>query len=248
MTQSHKDTLFSKLIDRVSNFEFDDNVAPIFADMINRSVPGYAAIIELIGPITTQLRQANCNYYDLGCSLGASMLAMGQRLDKQNANVIGVDNSQAMLNQARPMLMQASQQTITDVNYQLVCADISDIQIKNAAMVVMNFTLQFIAIKQREKLIQTIYHGLNTGGACIISEKIKLDSMQSQELMTSIHHQFKADQGYSELEISQKRDAIENVLLPESLSVHVERLKNTGFTTVIPWFQNFQFISILAVK
>jgi len=115
-------------------------------------------------------------------------------------------------------------------------------------MVVMNFTLQFIPITQRNQLIKNIYAGLNMGGACVLSEKIELNSDHAQTLMTKIHHQFKADQGYSQLEISQKRDAIENVLVPEPLSAHLTRLEQAGFSTVIPWFQNFQFISILAVK
>ena len=120
--------------------------------------------------------------------------------------------------------------------------------IENAAMVLMNFTLQFIPVEQRDRMIQSIANGLNPDGVLILSEKVCYSDKATNDTMIDIHHRYKADQGYSQLEISQKRDAIENVLIPETLETHLNRLKRAGFSVITPWLQNLQFISILAIK
>ena len=112
----------------------------------------------------------------------------------------------------------------------------------------MNFTLQFIPLLDRDPLLQNIYNNTQKGGALILSEKIKFDDTTTNNRMINIHHNFKARQGYTQLEISQKRDAIENVLIPETLNAHIQRLRSVGFKTITPWVQNLQFISILAIK
>lgn len=136
----------------------------------------------------------------------------------------------------------------TDLNYYLLEQDLMTTDIDTAALVLMNFTLQFIALDQRDSLIQKIYAGLLDGGSLVLSEKIKFDDHKTHDALTNIHHQFKADQGYSQLEIAQKRDAIENVLVPETLDAHIQRLRGAGFSVVTPWVQNLQFVSILAIK
>lgn len=229
------------------NFKFDHRVAEVFNDMISRSVPGYQQIIEMIPTLVKQFHSNSAtNYYDLGCSLGAGMLAIAQGLNEnqhQQSNIIGIDNSAAMLGQARKKLSSFEQ-----YSFELLEQNLQDTKIKNAALVLMNFTLQFIPLQERDFVINTIFSGLAKGGALILSEKIKCNDQATQELMTDIHHQYKADQGYSELEIAKKRDAIENVLIPESLDAHINRLRNSGFHIITPWVRNLQFVSILAVK
>ena len=208
--------------------------------MISRSVPGYQQILEMLPTITRQFKYENANYYDLGCSLGAGMLAMSEGLKDQKSTLIGVDNSSAMIEQAR--------ENLSGLNAELLEQDLLKADINNAAMVLMNFTLQFIPIEQRDNAIKNIHTGLLNGGALILSEKIKFDDAKTNQTLINIHHQYKADQGYSQLEIAQKRDAIENVLIPETLNAHVKRLKLAGFSVITPWVQNLQFISILAIK
>jgi tRNA (cmo5U34)-methyltransferase len=130
----------------------------------------------------------------------------------------------------------------------LVDKDICEISIDNASMVVMNFTLQFIPIEKRAALIEKIYEGLNPGGCLVISEKLRFEPDSLDSLLSDLHHQFKRAQGYSELEISQKRDSIENVLIPETLDNHIQRLRTCGFQSASPWFQCFNFCSLVAVK
>jgi tRNA (cmo5U34)-methyltransferase len=122
------------------------------------------------------------------------------------------------------------------------------VEIRNASFVVLNLTLQFLHPDQRSDVIQKVADGLNSGGALLLSEKICFADSQQQALLTDLHHDFKRAHGYSDLEISQKRSAIENLLIPETLEAHVQRLRGAGFRTVAPWFQCFNFASILAVK
>ena len=136
----------------------------------------------------------------------------------------------------------------SDTDTQLITNDICDIQITNASLVVLNFTLQFVPLARRSELISSIYKGLNPNGCLIISEKLHFEPESLNTLLTELHHQFKRDQGYSDLEISQKRDAIDKVLMPESLSTHIQRLKDCGFKSASPWFQCYNFGSLIAIK
>jgi len=240
---SKTDRIYANTTAKRGSFKFDSRVAAVFEDMIARSVPGYRQILELLPTLTRQFARENQNYYDLGCSLGAGLIAIADGLGSTPANLVGIDNSSAMIKQAKSNL-----NSLTTQNVILVEEDIVKTELQNAALVLMNFTLQFIPLGEREELIKKIYEGLHSGGALILSEKIVFDSDKTNSALIAIHHQFKADQGYSELEIAQKRDAIENVLVPETLKAHTNRLNDAGFSTVTPWVQNLQFVSILAIK
>jgi tRNA (cmo5U34)-methyltransferase len=244
MTDHKRDNLFARPLGKVPKFVFDRSVVEIFPDMIQRSVPGYQTIINHTGELADRFVQKNSHCYDLGCSLGASTLAIRERIAGRNATIYAVDNSQAMLDKLATILAtQAS-----DSDTQLIANDICDIKITNASLVVLNFTLQFIPLARRSELISNIYNGLNPNGCLIISEKLHFEPESLNQLLTDLHHQFKRDQGYSDLEISQKRDAIDKVLLPESLTTHIQRLKDCGFKSASPWFQCYNFGSLIAIK
>jgi tRNA (cmo5U34)-methyltransferase len=239
------DQIYASPLDQIIDFKFDEKVVNVFPDMIQRSVPGYSTMISTIGIMAARYAQADSVCYDLGCSLGAVTLSMRQRINQPKCKIIAVDNSPAMIEQAQ-QLLSADQNQRVDVD--LVCNDLLDIQISNASVVVMNFTLQFIAIEQRDALLQRIYDGLKPGGVLILSEKIAFDDEQVNQFHIESHHDFKRSNGYSDLEISQKRSALENVLIPESLETHQLRLKSAGFNFIDKWFQCFNFISMVAIK
>jgi tRNA (cmo5U34)-methyltransferase len=155
-----------------------------------------------------------------------------------------VDNSSAMLEKCASILAASN----TSAEIQLINGDICDIEISNASLVVMNFTLQFVPLAQRPQLLEKIYQGLNPGGCLIISEKLSFEPESLNTLLSELHHDFKRAQGYSDLEISQKRDSIENVLVPETLETHIQRLRACGFQSASPWFQCFNFCSLVAIK
>ena len=244
MTEHKRENLFARPLGKVHKCVFDRSVVDIFPDMIQRSVPGYQTIINHTGELADRFVQQDSHIYDLGCSLGASTLAIRERIEGRNARIFAVDNSQAMLDKLATIL----QTQPSDTGTQLITNDICDIQITNASLVVLNFTLQFVPLARRSELIGSIYKGLNPNGCLIISEKLHFEPESLNTLLTELHHQFKRDQGYSDLEISQKRDAIDKVLMPESLSTHIQRLKDCGFKSASPWFQCYNFGSLIAIK
>lgn len=212
--------------------------------MIKRSVPGYSNIISAIGMMTARFAQPHSQLYDLGCSLGGATQEMRRNITQAGCAIIAVDNSSAMLERAASHLASFK----SDVPLTLTEADICDIEINNASVVVLNFTLQFIAPEQREALLEKIYQGLNPGGVLILSEKFISADDTVNELLIDLHHDFKRANGYSELEVSQKRTALENVLRPETPEQHKARLTRVGFDHVDMWFQCFNFGSMVAIK
>jgi tRNA (cmo5U34)-methyltransferase len=239
-----KDQLYADPQQVVPDFVFDERVAQVFPDMINRSVPGYATIINMIGTLASRSVSQGSNCYDLGCSLGAASMAVCSSIAHQDYALIAVDNSMPMLQQASKLLELEQRET----PIRLLCADVRDVTIERASMIILNFTLQFIATEDRRDFITKLYDGMMDKGVLILSEKIALSNPASQELFTEMHHSFKRAQGYSDLEISQKRSALERVLIPEPLERHKERLQQAGFKTVEVWFQCFNFVSLLAIK
>ncbi|MFQ3323067.1 MAG: tRNA (cmo5U34)-methyltransferase [Pseudomonadales bacterium] len=237
------DNIYANPRATIASFKFDDKVAAVFADMIARSVPGYGLTLDMIGVIASHYGKPNSHCYDLGCSLGASTLAMRHNV-ADNCKIIAIDNSTAMVEKCRQLVAQDNANAAIDVR----CDDICNVAIDNASLVAMNFTLQFIEAGKRADLLEKIYHGLNTGGAFILSEKIIATGSGEQETLTNLHHDFKRAMGYSDLEIAQKRSAIENVLVPSTIASHKENLHAAGFSQVYLWFQCFNFVSLIAIK
>ena len=239
------DTIYASPLNELIDFQFDERVVAVFPDMIQRSVPGYGLLISTIGLLAARYAQADSHCYDLGCSLGAVSLAMRQRITQPDCDIIAVDNSPAMIKRGRELF--ASDHTST-VPVTMLCADLQEVAIVNATVVVLNFTLQFIPLNERLMLIKRIYQGLKPGGILILSEKIAFAEPERQNFHVELHHDFKRANGYSDLEISQKRTALENVMIPESLTDHQERLQGAGFAASELWFQCFNFASLVAFK
>jgi tRNA (cmo5U34)-methyltransferase len=245
VTDSSKDTLYRQP-GPVTDFVFDDRVAAVFTDMINRSVPGYGTILTMIGTFAERYAQPGSRCYDLGCSLGGATFAMRREIKAtlQDCNIIAIDNSPAMIARCRDIL----QHEPDGVPVTLQCADIRDAEIRDASLVVLNFTLQFVAPSERAALMQKIYDGMKPGGMLVLSEKIHFEDPELNALFIDLHHRFKEQNGYTRTEIAGKRAAIENVLVPETLRAHEARIRDAGFTSFAVWFQCFNFASMVAVK
>lgn len=238
------DTIFATPINKLGDFTFDANVAEVFPDMIQRSVPGYSNIISAIGMLSERFATDDSNLYDLGCSLGAATLSMRRHIKATNCKIIAVDNSQAMIERCK-LHVNAYLSTTKVV---ILEDDIRNIEIENASMVVLNFTLQFLSPDDRLVLLNKIFAGLRSGGILILSEKYKFTDPVASELLIDLHHDFKRANGYSELEISQKRSALENVMKPDTIDCHKARLTEIGFSNIAMWFQCFNFGSMFAIK
>lgn len=239
-----RDTLFANERAMIVDFAFDEQVAAVFPDMIRRSVPGYSEIITLTGLLANQYVRPGSSIYDLGCSLGAATLSMRRRITHPDCRIVSVDNAEAMVERCRTHIANDR----SPIPVEVKCADVRDVAIEQASVVVLNFTLQFLPPDQRLPLLQKIRDGLMDGGVLILSEKMDFANDLSQAFHTDMHLAFKRANGYSELEISRKRSALENVLIPDTLEQHNERLLWAGFSRVERWFQCFNFASLIAFK
>jgi tRNA (cmo5U34)-methyltransferase len=239
-----RDTIFAAPLHRVADFEFDEDVVRVFPDMIARSVPGYASILAVIEQLAARCVQPSTHAWDLGCSLGAATRLIRRRAP-MTATVHAVDNSAAMIHRLQTLVHESSE---PGCPIEIHHADIRELPIHSASFVVLNLTLQFVPPADRDSLIARIASGMLPGGTLLLSEKLRFNDPASQQLLTDLHHDFKRAHGYSDLEIAQKRTAIENRLLPETLETHIARLHKAGFATVVPWFQCFNFASILAIR
>ncbi len=239
-----RDDIYATEQEMLVDFTFDERVAAVFPDMIRRSVPGYGEIIALLGLFAGQYAQPGSTLYDLGCSLGAATLSLRRRITAPDCSIIAVDNSAAMVERCRENIDHDLATTPVEV----VCGDIREVPIVNASVVVLNFTLQFLPKEERLTLLSKIYQGLLPGGVLILSEKLRFSDEETQLFQEQLHLAFKRANGYSELEISQKRAALEEVLVPDTLEQHRARLRDAGFSRIAPWFQAFNFASLAAIK
>jgi len=239
-----RDTLFSDPTGGPGAFAFDDSVARVFPDMIERSVPGYATIVAMTGLLAGRYAATGSRLYDLGCSLGASTLAMRANVTAPDCRILAVDNSSAMLERFAAAL-DIDTQTLP---VQIICADLQDVTVADASVVVLNFTLQFVPRELRDAVVAGIYRGLRPGGIMVLSEKVTFEDPRLDALNVDLHEQFKRAHGYSELEIARKRSALETVLVPETLRRHRQRIAAAGFTSCDVWFQCFNFASLVALK
>lgn len=239
-----RDQIYASEHEMLVDFAFDERVASVFPDMIRRSVPGYGEIIALLGLFAEQYAQEGSTLYDLGCSLGAATLSLRRRIQAANCHIIAVDSSDAMVERCRENIGHDLATTPVEV----VCSDIREVAIENASVVVLNFTLQFLPREERLALLQKIHAGMLPGGVLLLSEKLRFSSDESQQFQEQLHLAFKRANGYSELEISQKRAALEEVLIPDTLEQHQARLREAGFAQFEVWFQAFNFASLAAIK
>lgn len=242
MTQ--RDEIYAKPQAQVDDFAFTASVADVFPDMIRRSVPAYESIIHSLVVIGQEYIQPDSYVYDLGCSLGAATLSLASRAPIEGVHYVCVDTSEAMIQRCDKIMQRHLPRR--DVTVQ--CADIRHLDLQPASVIVLNFTLQFLPREDRHALLSKLYDALLPKGVLVLSEKLCFEADDEQALQTDLHLGFKRANGYSELEISQKRTALENVMLLDSAPEHLKRLKAIGFDSVIQWYQCMSFASFLAVK
>ncbi len=229
-------------------FRFNAAVARVFPDMLRRSIPGYAASIEAIGSLAARYVRAGTRCYDLGCSLGAATIAMRQGIREPGCTIVAVDNAPAMIDRCREVVAEDDRHEASRAAVRLVLGDLREVEIANASMVVLNYTLQFLPPGDRGPLLARICDGLNDGGLLVLSEKVIDEDPDMEALLVDLHHEHKRRNDYSALEVSRKRAALENVLVPEPVSAHRERLRAAGFARSAVWLRYFNFVSIIAFR
>ena len=216
--------------------------------MLRRSIPGYAATIEAIGSLAARYVLPDTNCYDLGCSLGAATIAMRQGIQSADCRIVAVDTAPAMTERCREIVAEDDRLFAPATSVEVIEGDIRDTEITDASMVVLNYTLQFLSMDDRDSLMRSIHAGLNDGGLLVLSEKVVDENAEMEQLLIDLHHEHKRRNDYSALEISRKRAALEDVLIPETVNAHRERLRKAGFPHASVWLRYFNFVSIIAIK
>jgi tRNA (cmo5U34)-methyltransferase len=243
MSADGRDDLFAARCCASGPFRFDASVARVFPDMVSRSVPCYRQLVELTGLVGARFLQPGTRCYDLGCSLGAVTFSLLERAPEADCRVVAVDSSAAMV---AALAARLRERPDARARVSPVCADLASVRIENASLAVLNLTLQFLPPGRRSEVLRSIRSGLVPGGALILTEKVCPDDPQEARLLTALHEDFKRANGYSELEISQKRAALERVLIPDTPEMLADRLKQAGFEHRARWFQCLNFVSLLA--
>ncbi len=241
-TKMATDTLFSNSAS--TDFTFNDKVAEVFDDMLERSVPCYRQVIDMTGKLLDSFVHDNDLVYDLGCSTGRPLIALAEMLKAKNLRYIGLDSSEAMINKARLKTEMYSKHK--QIDFQL--ADITTADLEPCRAVLMSYTLQFVRPMNRAPFLKKIYQALKPGGILILSEKIISHHSCLNRSFIDIYLDFKRRQGYSEIEITKKREALENILIPFSIEENISQLKEAGFISCESFFQWFNFVSFAAVK
>ena len=238
-----RDTLFEKK-ESAEKFQFNERVADVFDDMLDRSVPFYKQVIEMTVEILDRSLQAGDTVYDLGCSTGTTLIALAGRLELENLKFFGIDNSKAMLDKA---MRKAEMFSMAD-RIDFIEMDITRAELVGAGGIMLNYTLQFIKPSIRAQFLKTVYNGLRNNGVLVLSEKIVCRDKRLDQQYLDSYHQFKKRRGYSELEIANKREALEDVLLPFTIQENYDLLMQAGFSRVETFFQWFNFVSFVACK
>lgn len=244
-----KDEIFRTGIHKLGSFEFNQDVARVFDDMVERSIPFYHEIHRMILDIFSRLpvlaEEQKIVITDLGCSTGSTIKLLATYLDAlgKDYEIIGIDSSRPMIEQAQKKFSPEQNQKI-----QFICDSIQNVSIPKSHFIVMNYTLQFIKMGDRKNMVKQINHSMADGGYFVLSEKIHTDDPLYEELFIDLYYEFKRRNGYSELEISQKREALENVLVPMTPRQLIDLMQSSGFNNAEMLFRWYNFASFIGVK
>ena len=242
-----RDEVFSNTSARSCDFEFNDEVAEVFDDMLVRSVPFYLEQRLLIDEIAQKFWIEGTNIYDLGCSSATALMRLANMMEV-SAHFIGYDNSEPMLKRARDKVKEEGLEGRIELKYADLNNDLSKVKLRNASVVTICWTLQFIRPLRRDALIRLIYKNMVDGGALVVTEKILTNDSNMNRFFIDFYYDFKRRTGYSEEEILRKREALENVLVPYRVDENFELFRRNGFEIVETFFQWYNFAGFLCVK
>lgn len=244
MTDSKKDRIFAEQEKAISDFDFGERTAEVFDDMLDRSIPQYRELQRMMGELAGEMATPGSKVYDLGCSTGITLRSVDATVH-EDATLVGLDYSEAMLDKARTNLADQC----ASGRLELAQADLNDgVEINNASVVILNLTLQFVRPMNRESLLESIVEGLNPGGVLILVEKVLGNDAFLNRLWIKLYYDMKRRNGYTETEIAQKREALENVLIPYRPDENIKILRRAGFDEVDMFFKWYNFAGFLALK
>jgi tRNA (cmo5U34)-methyltransferase len=177
----------------------------------------------------------------LGSSTAKFLLDLHSQMDVK-MHLKGLDNSQAMLDRAT----QKCQAFGADIKLEM--ADMLSYTYTDEDIIVANYTLQFIRPMQRLELVKKLYDGLSEGGVFIFSEKVVFEDKKLDKELIDIYYAYKKEQGYSSYEIAQKREALENILIPFTIKENIQMCLDAGFKQIDTVFQWANFVTFVTKK
>jgi tRNA (cmo5U34)-methyltransferase len=238
------DTLFDEASTAVRDFAFDSRVASVFDDMVDRSVPFYSEIQRMVAEMAADYMVEGTRVYDLGCATGTTIAAMASATRKA-VRFVGIDNSRDMLDKCESKLLLAG------IDHVLECqlGDLNGpLDISNASVMTLVLTLQFVRPLHRDALMRAVYNGLNEQGCLLLVEKVLGENSTFNRQFIEYYYHMKRRHGYSEIEIAKKREALENVLIPYTLTENRQMLERCGFRHADVFFKWYNFCGLIAVK
>lgn len=240
-----RDQIF-QTVERAEDFRFDATVAAVFEDMLERSVPFYHEVQRMVVELAAKFLARGGVFYDIGCSTGNTMEALARELGLvQSVRFVGLEPSEAMREKALGKFATLPEPARFEVIPRAV--EMVD-ELPGALVITLLYTLQFVRPVQRLKVLQMCQRSLQPGGCLILAEKILTEDPTARHLFIELYHEFKRRSGYTAMEISRKREALENVLIPFMGSENIALLKEAGFSVVEPIFQWYNFAAYLALK
>ncbi len=244
-----QDNIFQKTSARSSDFEFNSEVAKVFDDMLVRSVPFYLEQQHMIAEIAKKFWIPGTKVYDLGCSTGTTLMNICQEINGNGSECfVGYDNSEPMIREAREKIKTFGMQDRIKLHNYDLNQDLSKLSLKNASVVTLCWTLQFIRPLQRDKLIKKIYRNLVEGGILLVAEKVLTNNTNMNRFFIDLYYNFKRRNKYSSEEIQRKRESLENVLVPYRIDENIELFRRNGFEIVEMFFQWYNFVGFLSLK
>ncbi len=244
LNTENKDAVFNEAKSGSDDFKFNAKVANVFDDMVSRSVPFYDEMQRMTCELAGDFAKPNTNLYDIGCSTATTLLALDETVDPA-VKFIGLDNSADMLAKATEKVQAANIKR----QIEFMTADLHQgLLLENASVITMLLTLQFVRPLNRQRIMKQLYNGLNEQGCLILIEKLTSESTVFNRLFINHYYDFKRRNGYSDMEIAQKREALENVLIPYRVEENIDLLKESGFKHIELFFRWYNFCGIIAVK
>ncbi len=242
---SGRDKIFDSPVQRASGFQFDETVANVFDDMLERSVPLYREAQRMTVELARNFAQPGSGVADLGCSTGTTMALLCQGIPDPTVRIVGFDLSKAMLDKSRENLGRLGLLQRCDLRQQDLH---QEFDLGPVSVVIMNYTLQFVRPLYRDTLIRNIFQALRPRGCLLLSEKVLAEDPTLNSMYIDLYYEFKRKKGYSEMEIAQKREALENVLVPYKVKENAELLQRNGFAAPELYFRWYNFASFIALK
>jgi tRNA (cmo5U34)-methyltransferase len=242
-----EDRLFAQTTSRASDFEFDERVAEVFDDMVERSVPLYLEQQSMIVELARKFWTPGSRVYDLGCSTGTTLVQLARGLPPA-VQLVGYDNALPMLERAKQKLDANGCGDAVELRWGDLNADPATLDLTDAGIVTLCWTLQFVRPLNRDQLLRRVYDALRPKGALIVTEKTLTTSSDTNRFFVDLYYDFKRRNAYSDVEIGRKREALENVLVPYRIDENLALFRRNGFEIVETFFQWYNFAGFLCVK